>query len=789
MSNNKLDSNNKVEKETEDGGIQKRMKQDDSAPGRAPETAEEDGEINLDEKAEQSNVESEEADEGDFCETRSGNEQPATEAVPNRPQLSGPGAMRYGETRNSPDDADLTDAMVFLNRIKEDYAHDVGVYDQFLETMRDFKFGKVDSTDVCKRIKILFKDNAHLIRSFEEYLPHHLKMSGKPPVVAAPRQMPPPGAFHAPAAEAFYRPPYAQPRPFPIQPRPPRPYQPIPAHPMALPQKGAYFPGEQPYKKDRQRAFIEKLKKKYSPNNTIYSNIIDAMLNQHIDVDSLLRYVRTLLKDDHELFEEFKACCDPEHRQIDKLPRGTREKLVLDKIRHIMNEKGLTPYFAMALNFYNQALISGEKLFFLIGQLIDNDEYVAELKNFLKWAPERRKTAPEQPGLVGSYAPRASPEKKHTAMGRVLNDKFYSVNTHVSEDDVYVFRQKNASEEFLVRIGDDRSEFDVQIQRLKFFICRLMKLHALLPEAGREIEIGDVDMSPGILKDVLRMIYGDEATGMLEKMLQGGKNVIPRIIRRCCVVYKEFLTRQRENRLNWRISIEAHYFKAYDFAGIEYRNDERGNLNMKHLKRISRDQFDVRVGSRDSVRFVHGLVEKFVLSNYNPSKRVTVEQKTEFFENVLTNILAKTFEYSVSLEYYALYFYILTLYTRFEEMRGLQVRLEAPSAVALRLGLVEPAAYDDPVKAVFDLSMRLASREIDSDAYEEQIRIYTKTRGYKLYNLKKFLGKIDKLAISIIEKSMDKNDEGMDLFHIQKENHVIMMKRGENATISEDGLE
>ncbi|EOB14234.1 transcriptional regulator-like protein [Nosema bombycis CQ1] len=41
-----------------------------------------------------------------------------------------------------PEDAEVSDAMVFLNKIKEEYSNEMLIYDNFLETMRDFKFGK-----------------------------------------------------------------------------------------------------------------------------------------------------------------------------------------------------------------------------------------------------------------------------------------------------------------------------------------------------------------------------------------------------------------------------------------------------------------------------------------------------------------------------------------------------------------------------------------------------------------------------------------------------------------------
>ncbi|EQB61422.1 histone deacetylase sin3 component [Vairimorpha apis BRL 01] len=74
-----------------------------------------------------------------------------------------------------PEDAEVCDAMNFLNRIKNEFSEDLVTYDNFLETMRDYKFGKIDADEVCKAVVLLFKDKSHLIDLFNEYLPNHLK--------------------------------------------------------------------------------------------------------------------------------------------------------------------------------------------------------------------------------------------------------------------------------------------------------------------------------------------------------------------------------------------------------------------------------------------------------------------------------------------------------------------------------------------------------------------------------------------------------------------------------------
>lgn len=723
--------------------------------------------------------------------------------------------MRYPESRTSPDDADLTDAMVFLNKIKEDCKGEGQVYDQFLETMRDFKFGKVVSNEVCKRVAALFTGKPHLKRMFEDYLPHHLKTSfcktqmDNPgvnmPMQNGYRPMPhfqqKPGPYaQMPENYQMQQPPYPHPPVIsPVNPSgfmQPRPMQ-RPLHPIPN-DRYRMMPSAQPNyanlndkmsKKDKHQIFIEKLKKKYSPNNVIYNNIIDAMLSTHTDAEDLFKYVKSLLKDDPELFNDFKVCCDPDHKILENMPKAAREKIALEKIKHIMESKGVLGYFTMILNYYNQGLVPGKKLFYLLDIIIDNNEYMTELKSYLGYKEEKKSyRTVQKETFVGSYAKRSVslPCNENNLHNLLLNHKYVCLNTHISEDDEYVFRERNRPERNMASLGEDRFEFDVQIQRLKCFICRLLKLHVLLPEEPKALDVSDLDMSTGIVKDVLKMIYGDEHKTMLEKILENGKVAIPKIIKRCCIVYKEFLTKQKENRINWRAITEMYYFKACDIDGIEFRDNEKNNLNMRHIKELSKKGFTTKVLDKDLLKFLHTLLKKFMSTMYNQSKVVSIDQKLEFIKNVFANINSNAFEYSVNLDYYGLYYFILVVYERFKEIKEEKIEVEEPSKVALKLGLVEPNEFDDAYKALMEYSMQMVSKTMDESTFEENVRIYTKCKGYKLYNLKKFLAKIDKLSISIIEKAMENNDEGMDLYIIQKNSSTFNLKRNDGVSVSED---
>ncbi|KRX49359.1 Paired amphipathic helix protein Sin3b [Trichinella murrelli] len=64
-----------------------------------------------------------------------------------------------------------TDAMGFLERVKEQYINKPDVYNEFLETMKEFKEQRLDTAAVLKRVAVLFHGMPHLILGFNTFLP------------------------------------------------------------------------------------------------------------------------------------------------------------------------------------------------------------------------------------------------------------------------------------------------------------------------------------------------------------------------------------------------------------------------------------------------------------------------------------------------------------------------------------------------------------------------------------------------------------------------------------------
>ncbi|KAJ5059893.1 hypothetical protein PSV09DRAFT_2373371 [Bipolaris maydis] len=163
--------------------------------------------------------------------------QAPTQAQMLMPFAGPPGSMAMGQGQQPI----LNDALSYLDQVKVQFADHPDVYNRFLDIMKDFKSGAIDTPGVIERVSTLFAGNPALIQGFNTFLPPGYKIecgtNGDPNAIRvttpmgtmvstmpAPRPLSPPrsGAANgnnAPQHEGTY---YetAQGRPWPQQQRP-----------------------------------------------------------------------------------------------------------------------------------------------------------------------------------------------------------------------------------------------------------------------------------------------------------------------------------------------------------------------------------------------------------------------------------------------------------------------------------------------------------------------------------------------------------------------------------------
>lgn len=83
-----------------------------------------------------------------------------------------PGSMAMGQGQQPI----LNDALSYLDQVKVQFADHPDVYNRFLDIMKDFKSGAIDTPGVIERVSTLFAGNPALIQGFNTFLPPGYKI-------------------------------------------------------------------------------------------------------------------------------------------------------------------------------------------------------------------------------------------------------------------------------------------------------------------------------------------------------------------------------------------------------------------------------------------------------------------------------------------------------------------------------------------------------------------------------------------------------------------------------------
>jgi paired amphipathic helix protein Sin3a len=98
--------------------------------------------------------------------------QPPPQSQMLMPFAGPPGTMGMGQGQQPI----LNDALSYLDQVKVQFADHPDVYNRFLDIMKDFKSGAIDTPGVIERVSTLFAGNPNLIQGFNTFLPPGYKI-------------------------------------------------------------------------------------------------------------------------------------------------------------------------------------------------------------------------------------------------------------------------------------------------------------------------------------------------------------------------------------------------------------------------------------------------------------------------------------------------------------------------------------------------------------------------------------------------------------------------------------
>ncbi|KAK6090810.1 hypothetical protein P3W45_000055 [Vairimorpha bombi] len=695
-----------------------------------------------------------------------------------------------------PEDAEVCDAMVFLNRIKEEYSDDMVTYDNFLETMRDYKFGKIDADEVCKGVRILFKDKPHLIDIFNEYLPNHLKFYGdgrnneniqrtferipmhnqqypqfrramfnpkmmhpnmKPnnnmrPMI--PKMGPPPHMHQPPHLSGVLQgmiPAFA---PHPNGPAPMRMQPPVGSkmHPNFYPYNMPPKSEEEGSKKKQANEFIQRVKKRYVNQPNVYKTFVDILqkFSSDSNITSIRSEISSLLWEHPDLIEDFEKDFIPANKI-----KTEEESSIMKQICKQMEDKKVNDDFLRCLNYFNQNFITKRELLLLVAPLLKNEAQINLFKDFINYK-EKSETSPDTKNLdkcrkVGSYrilSHEIQNLNQDAIAKEVLNTTCVSCPTFESEDANFVFLKRNMYEDCVFRAEDDRSEASLVIERLDYFIQSLEIVYSNLGDD--ELSVKDLGMSPGIVKEVLKNIYEDSASEILEGILTNPKTSIPVLIKRLYTVNKEYRERLRQKHKVWNEQVDRAYYKALDTNGPYYKNQEKSNFSTKVLIQEAEQGYEQDFQDRKLVEDIAKIFNIFIRVSQTDNKKAAIPELYSTVDLVFRLILQNP-SFIGDFNIFCIYRFIFYVYERLKEIKDLKLKPIVSSRVAVRMNIIPEYDVEDRFEEILNLIKIYCEKSIDPLDYEETLRILTDCKGYKLYNIKKVFLRIEKAIIAVIE--------------------------------------
>ncbi|KAI8624228.1 hypothetical protein F5Y19DRAFT_480871 [Xylariaceae sp. FL1651] len=349
-----------------------------------------------------------------------------------------------------------------------------------------------------------------------------------------------------------------------------------------------------------------------------------------------------------------------------------------DKVKKFIGNRSTMNEFLKLCNMYSQSLIDTNDLVHKASQFIGgNPELMNFFKTFVNYEglDEIIENRPRPPtgkvslsncrGVGPSYRLLPRREKLKPCGGRdemcnaVLNDEWASHPTWASEDSGFVAHRKNAFEEGLHRIEEERHDYDFNIEANTKCIQLLepiaQQMLNLTPHERETFQMppGLGGSSTSIYKRVLKKIYGPEkGAEVVNDMFTDPFVVVPVVLARLKQKDEEWRFTQREWEKVWQAQTEIMHLKSLDHMGIQVKQNDKRNLSAKHLvdviktkheeqrrlrstkDKVPRHQFAYDFSDEDVLLY---LVRFMVLYGMNNGQHSAAEKERiiDFFESFI----------------------------------------------------------------------------------------------------------------------------------------------------------
>ncbi|KAI1813415.1 hypothetical protein GGS20DRAFT_479297 [Poronia punctata] len=476
-------------------------------------------------------------------------------------------------------------AISYVNKIKNRFQDKPEIYKQFLEILQTYQREQKPIQDVYAQVTSLFNTAPDLLEDFKQFLPES---------AASNKNGPRPDDVLAMTGLTA------------TTPQPPHTVK----SDQKMPPVGNFAPPPSATKDNKKRPRTDKLPQP-NPAAVVDSPALGSRSIPNVGPASK----RTKLN--HKSLVSGAPAIEPTLTPVLPGPippsssaNATEEEIgFFDKVKKYIGNRSTMNEFLKLCNMYSQSLIDTNDLVHKASQFIGgNQELMNFFKNFVGYQglDEVIENRPRPPsgkvslsncrGVGPSYRLLPRREKLKPCGGRdemcnaVLNDEWASHPTWASEDSGFVAHRKNAFEEGLHRIEEERHDYDFHIeantkciQLLEPIAQQMLNLSPHERETF-QIPIGLGGSSTSIYKRVLKKIYGPErGAEVVNEMFSDPFSVVPVVLARLKQKDEEWRFTQREWEKVWQAQTEAMHLRSLDHMGIQVKQNDKRSLSAKHL--------------------------------------------------------------------------------------------------------------------------------------------------------------------------------------------------------------
>ncbi|KAM0675032.1 hypothetical protein GVAV_001371 [Gurleya vavrai] len=386
---------------------------------------------------------------------------------------------------------------------------------------------------------------------------------------------------------------------------------------------------EETHKQKKALGFVHRVKARLNDRPEAYKTFIEILQiyqKSPTNPDKILLQLKNLLIGNDDLLEEFvefipqvKTKFHEKEKKEEKPKQESRHECseMFKTIQEILKQKNLLDSFLKLLNMYNQESIKAKDFIFLLTPIIKDSELIDAFKNFISYKdndlPPHVLKNTKHYKKINSY--RILPEKfrevecdgQDSIAKSVLNSVCISCPTLNSEESTFVSSKKNICEEILYKVEDERYECELNVTRINdLIICLEMlskKIIGKIKEDDKNEDAGekesnsniddsvqfameDIDMSAGIVQEILNYIYGEKGFDILEGILTKPSVSISIVLRRLYTISRKLRKDMLIKGKVWRETVNKYFYKALDAQGFVYKsNEKKENINRDLQKR------------------------------------------------------------------------------------------------------------------------------------------------------------------------------------------------------------